>query len=113
MESLFFSFIIILLFPFSKISDFLKNNFINSNDLDDNIKESMSKKKIKIFDISNSSLLKEINAKDEQEFIKQFREKYGITEKDYNDKKLKKLVKEGKKEMDILKKILQKLKYLI
>ena len=30
-----------------------------------------------------------LKTKDEQEFIKQFRDKYGITEKDYSDKKLK------------------------
>ena len=72
----------------------------------------MSLKKIQIFNISNFSLLNEIKTKDEQEFIKQFRDKYGITEKDYSDKKLKKQIKKGKTEIDILIKILTKIKYL-
>ena len=97
--------------PNSIISKFLKDNFINSNELEDTFKNNMSTKKIQIFDISNI-LLKEINAKDEQDFIKQFREKYGITENDYPDKKLKKQIKKYKTEKDILKKILQKFKFL-
>ena len=98
--------------PNSIISKFLNNNFINSNELEDTFKNNMSTKKIQIFDISNFLLLKEINAKDEQDFIKQFREKYGITENDYPDKKLKKQIKKYKTEKDILKKILQKFKFL-
>ena len=98
--------------PNSIISKFLKDNFINSNELEDTFKNNMSTKKIQIFDISNFLLLKEINAKDEQDFIKQFREKYGITENDYPDKKLKKQIKKYKTEKDILKKILQKFKFL-
>ena len=43
---------------------------------------------------------------------KQLREIHGITEKDYVDKNIKKLLKKGDKEIDILKKILTKLKYL-
>ena len=81
------------------------------NGEDPTFKNNMSTKKIQIFDISNI-LLKEINAKDEQDFIKQFREKYGITENDYPDKKLKKQIKKYKTEKDILKKILQKFKFL-
>ena len=98
--------------PNSIISKFLNNNFINSNELEDTFKNNMSTKKIQIFDISNFLLLKKINAKDEQDFIKQFREKYGITENDYPDKKLKKQIKKYKTEKDILKKILQKFKFL-
>ena len=98
--------------PNSIISKFLTDNFINSNELEDTFKNNMSTKKIQIFDISNFLLLKEINAKDELDFIKQFREKYGITENDYPDKKLKKQIKKYKTEKDILKKILQKFKYL-
>ena len=98
--------------PNSIISKFLNNNFINSNELEDTFKNNMSTKKIQIFDISNFLLLKKINAKDEQDFIKQFREKYGITENDYPDKKLKKQIKKGKTEIDIFIKILTKIKYL-
>ena len=58
-------------------------------------------------------MLRRIEAKDnEKEFIKQFREKYEITEKDYSDKNFLKDKKKKKKEMDILQIILKKLKYL-
>jgi hypothetical protein len=98
--------------PSEKIREFLNINLINFNELDENQMINISSKKTKVFQsIEHIELLKEIKAKDEQEFIKQFREKYGITEKDYNDKKLKKQINKGKKEIDILKKILTELKY--
>ena len=57
-------------------------------------------------------LIKKIEANDNEHYIKLFREKYGITEKDYCDKDLKKLIKKDKKEIDVLKKILKELKYI-
>ena len=65
----------------------------------------------------NNNLLNIIQAKNGgkefvDEFIKQFRDKYGITEKDYDDKKLKEQIKKGKKEIDILIIILKHIKYL-
>ena len=98
--------------PSEKIREFLNINLINFNELDENQMINISSKKTKVFQsIEHIELLKEIKAKDEQEYLKQFREKYGITEKDYNDKKLKKQINKGKKEIDILKKILTELKY--
>ena len=99
--------------PSEKIREFLNINLINNfNELDENQMINISSKKTKVFQsIEHIELLKEIKAKGEEEFIKQFRDKYGITEKDYNDKKLKKQINKGKKEIDILKKILTELKY--
>ena len=98
--------------PYDKIGEFFKNNFINYNELDEPDKENLSIKKIKISDICDLTLLKRIEAKDIEQFIKQFRKKYGITEKDYCDKDWMKLIKKGKKEMEIVQIILKKLKYI-
>ena len=97
--------------PIDRISEFFKNNFINfKNELDENNKTNLAAKKVKIFDSSqNLSLLNKIEAKDNDEFIKQFRNKYGITTEDYKDKDLIKLLKKGKQEKDILLEILKKL----
>ena len=99
--------------PSEKIKEFLEINLNNYNELDENKKKNILLKKTKIFEnIQYIVLINDIKTKDEQEFIKQFRNKYGITAKDYSDKKLKKQRKEGKKEIDILIKILTKLKYI-
>ena len=99
--------------PKERINEFIKNNFNNfQNELDENNKTNLAAKKVKIFDSSqNLSLLNKIEAKDNDEFIKQFRDKYGITTEDYKDKDLIKLLKKGKQERDILQEILKKLKY--
>ena len=102
--------------PNEKINEFLvkiADNYKNEQDKDSITNYAM--KKLKLFEsIGKISLneLKNIDVKNEELFIKQFREKYGITQKDYNDKILKKLMKKGDKEIDILEKILTKLKYL-
>ena len=99
--------------PSVKIKEFLTINLNNYDELDENKKKNILLKKTKIFEnIQYIVLINDIKTKDEQEFIKQFRNKYGITAKDYSDKKLKKQIKEGKKEIDILIKILTKLKYI-
>ena len=99
--------------PSVKIKEFLTINLNNYDELDENKKTNISLKKTKLFEsIQGIFLINDIKTKDEQEFIKQFRNKYGITAKDYSDKKLKKQIKEGKKEIDILIKILTKLKYI-
>ena len=101
--------------PNEKISEFIMKNLNNykDNELDENNKTNIAIKKTVIFDnIQNLVLIKKIEANDNDHYIKLFREKYGITEKDYCDIDLKKLIKKGKKEIDILKKILKELKYI-
>ena len=101
--------------PNERINEFIKNNFNNfQNELDENNKTNLAIKKVKVFGgLQNLSLLKKIEAKDNKDFIKQFRDKYGITTEDYKYKDLIKLLKMGKQEMDILLEILKKLKYLL
>ena len=100
--------------PLETINEVLINYFDNfQNGLDENNRENSAIKKIQIFnDIKEISLLKEVEPKDDEQFIKQFRDKFGITEKDFSDKNLKILINICNRELDILKIILKKLKYL-
>ena len=99
--------------PLEMINLFFKDNY-NNNELDPNKKGDIGSKKVQIFNALQDMSLKKIEAiQEEEEYIKEFRDKYGITEKDYDDKSLKKLmVKYKKKEKEIIKDILKKLKYL-
>ena len=99
--------------PLEMINLFFKDNY-NNNELDPNKKGDIGSKKVQIFNALQDMSLKKIEAiQEEKEYIKEFRDKYGITEKDYDDKSLKKLmVKYKNKEKEIIKDILKKLKYL-
>ena len=99
--------------PAEKINKFLVENIDNYKNEQDKISiTNYAMKKAKLFENINKISLNKLDIKNEQLFIKQLREIYGITEKDYCDKNIKKLLKKGDKEIDILKKILTKLKYL-
>ena len=99
--------------PLEIINKFMDKN-INNNFDNEDIKDTITFKKDEIFGaLKNFSIINNIEEKDINEYIKKFREKYGITEKDYNDKDLTKLI--NKKHHDdkiILTEILKKLKYL-
>ena len=104
--------------PMQNISEFLKNNFNNfQNELDENNRTILANKKGQLYSCIETLSFNIVQAKNGgkeyvDEFIKQFRDKYGITEKDYDDKKLKEQIKKGKKEIDILTIILKHIKYL-
>ena len=104
--------------PLENISEFLKNNFNNfQNELDENNRTILANKKGQLYSCIETLSFNIIQAKNGEkefvdEFINQFRDKYGITEKDYDDKKLKEQIKKGKKEIDILTIILKHIKYL-
>ena len=99
--------------PAEKINNFLVENIDNYKNEQDKISiTNYAMKKAKLFENINKISLNKLDIKNEQLFIKQLREIYGITEKDYCDKNIKKLLKKGDKEIDILKKILIKRKYL-
>jgi len=96
------------------VSNFLQKNVNNENTkFDENTKLIFFNKKLVVFkEIENISLSK-IETNNIDDFIKQFREKYGIKIKDMNDKNLKNLItKNDFDEKEILKIILKKLKYL-
>ena len=99
--------------PAEKINKFLVENIDNYKNEQDKISiTNYAMKKAKLFENINKISLNKLDIKNEQLFIKQLREIYGITEKDYCDKNIKKLLKKGNKEIDILKKILIQCKYL-
>lgn len=95
------------------INQFFTTNYI-SNELEESKREDVGQKKTQIFiALQDFSLLKQIETKNKEEYIKQFRDKFGITEKDFDDKQLKMLMKKYKKnDMEILKEILKKLEYI-
>ena len=86
----------------------------NFDEQDEEIKDRIVFKKVEILSVfQDFSIIKNIEEKDINEYIKKFREKYGITEKDYNDKDLTKLInKKHHEDKIILTEILKKLKYL-
>ena len=99
--------------PLEIINKFMDKN-INNNFDNEDIKDTITFKKDEIFGaLKNFSIINNIEEKDINEYIKKFREKYGITEKDYNDKDLTKLInKKHHEDKIILTEILKKLKYL-
>ena len=104
--------------PLENINEFLKNNFNNfQNELDKNNRTILANKKGQLYNCIETLSFNIVQAKNGgkefvDEFINQFRDKYGITENDYDDKKLKEQIKKGKKEIDILIIILKHIKYL-
>ena len=99
--------------PLEIINKFWDKNTINNFDNED-LKDKITFKKDEIFGaLKNFSIINNIEEKDINEYIKKFREKYGITEKDYNNKDLTKLInKKHHDDKNILTEILKKLKYL-
>ena len=85
--------------------------FFNIKINDDNLEYIALKKLNIINEINNIS--KEIITANDDEFKKQFIDKYGITEKDIKDKKLDKYIKKyNRNENQIIEEILKKLKYI-
>ena len=92
---------------------FVKNINNNINGIDDDIKDNLASKKAIIFVDLEYISLKKIETKKIEQFIKELREKYGITEKDIDNKNLaKEIKKQNYDELGIIKIILKKLKYL-
>ena len=101
--------------PLEMINKFFDENFNKSYyEMDQKIKDNLAYKKCLIFNgLQELSLLKKIGTKDIEQYMKEFREKFGITEKDYSDKDLKKLVsKKNYEDKTIITEILKKLKYI-
>ena len=101
--------------PLEMINKFFDENFNKSYyEMDQKIKDNLAYKKCLIFTgLQELSLLKKIETKDIEQYMKEFREKFGITEKDYSDKDLKKLVsKKNYEDKTIITEILKKLKYI-
>ena len=101
--------------PLEMIKKFLEENFNKKYyEMDEKLKDNFANKKGQIFKcLQDLSLLKKIETKEIDEYLKKFREKFGITEKDFSDKDLKKLIsKKSYEDKTILTEVLKKLKYI-
>ena len=98
------------------VSEFFEKNFnINYfNELDEKTKENITNKKTEIYlGLQDLELINKIESKDINDYIRQFREKYGITEKDFIDKDLKILItKFNYDDKNIINEVLKKLNYI-
>ena len=101
------------LFIDEKLNEFVENNINKySAEMEENKKMNFIKKKGEIFEQLPDSIMN-INTKDLTKFIPEFRERYGITEKEIKDKELKKeIINNEYNVKKILTNILQKLNYL-
>ena len=95
--------------------DLFKKLLVNKEQNVDINKNIVIKKVIIISEIEKIlNEFKNIIKSDDKEFRIKFRKKYGITEKDINDKKLDKLIQKHEgKEKQIIKKLLMNLKYIL
>lgn len=101
--------------PLMIMNQFFDKNFNkNFDEMDEKFRDNIAIKKTKIFgSLQDISLLKKIETKDPEKYMKEFREKFGISEEDFNEKDLKKLITKKKfEDKAIITEILKKLKYL-
>ena len=80
--------------PLMIMNQFFDKNFNkNFDEMDEKFRDNIAIKKTKIFgSLQDISLLKKIETKDPEKYMKEFREKFGISEEDFNEKDLKKLI---------------------
>ena len=96
----------------SAFKKYLNNDLNNINKNNNNL-NIITLKKINIFPIIEKVSINKIDTKDINEYKEKFREKYGISIKDIDDKKLEKEIKNNKfDEKKIIEIILRKLKLL-
>ena len=98
--------------PLETAKDFLEKNL--NNNIDEITKMNIDFKRTNVFvEIDDSNYLKKIETNNEQNFIKEFKEKYGILNDDISEKELKKEIEYRKyNEDEIIRVILKKLGYL-
>jgi hypothetical protein len=98
---------------YSKI--FLDKNMENRNkdeEINEIIRYNNAKKKERILVEMGDIIIGKIQTNDEDKFIEEFRDKYGISKDEFNDKDIKKEIKNHKNEIQLIDAILKKLKYL-
>ena len=98
--------------PLETAKEFLEKNL--NNNIDEITKMNIDFKRTNVFvEIDDSNYLKKIETNNEQNFIKEFKEKYGILNDDISEKELKKEIEYRKyNEDEIIRVILKKLGYL-
>ena len=99
--------------PFDYTKLFLDRNMkTNDKEINELSRISNAKKEEIILNEMEDLITRKIEEKDENEFIKKFREKYGILEEEFSDKQFKKEIKNNNNEILLIVAILKKLKYL-
>ena len=94
-----------------KFYDFSINKF--TGQLDEQNLTNISNKKKNLLIMMDNVSLNGIEYKDDLDFRKKFRNKFGITEKDIDDQELDKIIKANKKdENKIIQKVLKKINYI-
>ena len=99
--------------PLMAAKNFLNQNILNNNEISGIVKMSIDLKKGIIFNEMNDILLRKLDNIFEDKYIKEFKEKYGISDEEISDNIIKQeIIKQNYNETHILEAILKKLNYI-
>ena len=99
--------------PLMAAKNFLDQNILNNNEISGIVKMNIDLKKGNIFSEMDDILLRKLDMKFENEYIKEFKEKYGILEEEISDNIIKQeIIAQDYNERLIIEKILKKLNYI-
>ena len=99
--------------PLYYTKSFIEQNMDNNKDLDEITRTKISIKRSYIFHEMEGLSINEINTFNLNEFVKQFREKYGIELEEINENELKKVIEDNSfSEKNTIEAILKKLEYI-
>ena len=99
--------------PLSAAKNFLKQNVLNNSEISGIVKMNIDLKKGIIFNEMNDILLRKLDNIFEDNYIKEFKEKYGILDEEISDKIIKQeIINQNYNERLILESILKKLNYI-
>ena len=99
--------------PLMAAKNFLDQNILNNNEISGIVKMNIDLKKGNIFSELDDILLRKLDMKFEDEYIKEFKEKYGILEEEISDNIIKQeIIDQDYNEKLIIEKILKKLNYI-
>jgi hypothetical protein len=99
--------------PLMAAKNFLDQNILNNNEISGIVKMNIDLKKGNIFSEMDDILLRKLDMKFENEYIKEFKEKYGILEEEISDNIIKQeIIDQDYNERLIIEKILKKLNYI-
>ena len=99
--------------PLMAAKNFLDQNILNNNEISGIVKMNIDLKKGNIFSEMDDILLRKLDMKFEDEYIKEFKENYGILEEEISDNIIKQeIIDQDYNERLIIEKILKKLNYI-
>ena len=99
--------------PLEAVKSFLNKNILNKNEINGIVKMSIDMKKGDIFSEMDDILLRKLDNIFEDNYIKEFKEKYGILDEEISDNIIKQeIINQNYNETHILEAILKKLNYI-